>query len=381
MLVCIVAASHRGPLRFAPLRLSNSLLQQGAHSGRDDPAVRRHDRILAAARALHDRRDARRGADASCASRGDAGLRQQLAGHAPRDVRAPVPQRVSPGLEVERARRAREPRALSEPRASPTTGTSDSRRPPTVDGTPVVVDYPGAPDSTVAHFRLPRAARAARFGSRHVRVGRAAVDGAAPAGAARPHVRLRAVVSEGRRLRSRRLGAESARPGGRAVRRVRDVRRHDDRARRSGARVDRRSGRAAIRDGRACREPVRRGSATTRTASCRRTLAGDRAGGISRRAVRRRERASFRVERVAGLSVRGRHRTFDRCRRSALSDVGHRVGARAVQAGRRHDVGRRPRARAHDRSRSSGSSRSRDRTRIRRSRTCIGSTGAAPSSR
>ncbi|HTR79646.1 MAG TPA: M1 family metallopeptidase, partial [Gemmatimonadaceae bacterium] len=28
--------------------------------------------------------------------------------------------------------------------------------PPTVDGTPVVVDYPGAPDSTVAHFRLPR---------------------------------------------------------------------------------------------------------------------------------------------------------------------------------------------------------------------------------
>lgn len=27
--------------------------------------------------------------------------------------------------------------------------------PPTVNGTPVVVDYPGAPDSTVAHFRLP----------------------------------------------------------------------------------------------------------------------------------------------------------------------------------------------------------------------------------
>jgi hypothetical protein len=29
--------------------------------------------------------------------------------------------------------------------------------PPTVDGTPVFIDYPGAPDSTVAHFRLPRA--------------------------------------------------------------------------------------------------------------------------------------------------------------------------------------------------------------------------------
>ena len=27
---------------------------------------------------------------------------------------------------------------------------------PVVDGTPVIVDYPGAPDSTVAHFRLPR---------------------------------------------------------------------------------------------------------------------------------------------------------------------------------------------------------------------------------
>ena len=28
--------------------------------------------------------------------------------------------------------------------------------PPSVDGTPVFIDYPGAPDSTVAHFRLPR---------------------------------------------------------------------------------------------------------------------------------------------------------------------------------------------------------------------------------
>src|SRR4051812_676776 len=26
---------------------------------------------------------------------------------------------------------------------------------PVVDGTPVIIDYPGAPDSTVMHFRLP----------------------------------------------------------------------------------------------------------------------------------------------------------------------------------------------------------------------------------
>ena len=30
---------------------------------------------------------------------------------------------------------------------------------PVVDGTPVIIDYPGAPDSTVAHFRLPRPLR------------------------------------------------------------------------------------------------------------------------------------------------------------------------------------------------------------------------------
>src|SRR5438105_6571360 len=28
--------------------------------------------------------------------------------------------------------------------------------PPTFDGAPVFIDYPGAPDSTVVHFRLPR---------------------------------------------------------------------------------------------------------------------------------------------------------------------------------------------------------------------------------
>ncbi len=40
--------------------------------------------------------------------------------------------------------------------------------------------------------------------------------------------------------------------------------------------------------------------------------------------------------------------TCGRFRRSALSDVGHRVGARAVQAGRRHVVGRRARGRPND---------------------------------
>ena len=161
--------------------------------------------------------------------RGNARVRQQLAGHAARDVRPPVSERVSSGLEMERGRRARESRALSESRASPTTGTSDSPTPPVVDGTPVFVDYPGAPDSTVAHFKLAGAARAARLGAHRLRVGRAPVDGDATPGASRPHVRLCAVVSEGRGLRSRRLGAESARSGRRAVRRIRDVRRDDGR--------------------------------------------------------------------------------------------------------------------------------------------------------
>ncbi len=167
-----------------------------------------------------------------------------------------------PGSKWSARRRAREPRALSESRRARLSGTSDSRSRRRSTARRWSSTTRARPTARSRTFKLPRAARAARLDSRRVRVGRAAVDGDATPGAARPDVRLRAVVSEGRRLRSRRLGAESARAGRRAVRRVRHVRRHDGRARRPGARVDRRSGRAAIRDGRACRERVRRGSAT-----------------------------------------------------------------------------------------------------------------------
>src|SRR6478736_7208558 len=54
------------------------------------------------------------------------------------------------------ARDAYENRVRFQNLAEPDFGYERFTQAPTVDGTPVVVDYPGAPDSTVAHFRLPR---------------------------------------------------------------------------------------------------------------------------------------------------------------------------------------------------------------------------------
>lgn len=50
----------------------------------------------------------------------------------------------------------REHRVRFQNLADPDYGYERFTAPPVVDGTPVVVDYPGAPDSTVAHFRLAR---------------------------------------------------------------------------------------------------------------------------------------------------------------------------------------------------------------------------------
>ncbi len=156
---------------------------------------------------------------------------------------------------------------------------------------------------------------------------------------------LCAVVSQGGRVRSRRVGAERAGAGGRAVRRVRDVRRDADGARRSGAGGDGGAGERRSRVGARVAERA--------AAHQRKCVSGDRddgggcAGGLPRGTIRRARRAPLRVECVAGLQVRG-GRVCEAGAAHALSDVGHGGRARAVQAGRRHDVGTWDRARAHD---------------------------------
>jgi hypothetical protein len=54
------------------------------------------------------------------------------------------------------ARDSRENRHRFQDLRDPDYGYERFTQAPVVDGTPVIVDYPGAPDSTVAHFRLPR---------------------------------------------------------------------------------------------------------------------------------------------------------------------------------------------------------------------------------
>jgi hypothetical protein len=54
------------------------------------------------------------------------------------------------------ARDAAENRVRFQNLAEPDYGYERLTQAPTVDGTPAIVDYPGAPDSTVAHFKLPR---------------------------------------------------------------------------------------------------------------------------------------------------------------------------------------------------------------------------------
>ncbi len=68
-------------------------------------------------------------------------------------------------------------------------------------------DYPYAPDSTIAHWRLPRPLAP---DAGHDCLAGAAFDFTAAPGAAGPALRLRAVVSEGRRVRQVRLGGSPA---------------------------------------------------------------------------------------------------------------------------------------------------------------------------
>src|SRR5262249_59168826 len=74
-------------------------------SGRHHAPVRRYGRILATARSLHDRRDTGRVAVEAPLAR-HARVREQLAGHASRDVLPSVSQRVSAELEMEHLRRS-----------------------------------------------------------------------------------------------------------------------------------------------------------------------------------------------------------------------------------------------------------------------------------
>src|SRR5881397_191985 len=85
------------------------------------------------------------------------------------------------------------------------------------------------------------AARPGRLADGRDRVAGAAVHPAAAPGAPGPALRLRAVVSQGGRLRPLRLGGASPLPGGRVLRRVRELRRDARSPRRPG---DRRYGRA-----------------------------------------------------------------------------------------------------------------------------------------
>ena len=90
-------------------------------------------------------------------------------------------------------------------------------------GQPVEAIYPFAPDSTVVRFVLPEPLAPGDSMTVEMGVGCPALDGAAPPGAPGPPIRLRAVVSQGRRLRPVRLGGASALPRGRVLRRVRLV--------------------------------------------------------------------------------------------------------------------------------------------------------------
>ncbi len=343
-------------------------------SGRHDPAVRRHDRILAAARSLQvvatlDEAQTR------LAVGGGAHLHKQLAGHAPRDVRASVSQRVPARLEVERARRAARTACGFRTSPSPTSGTSDSRRrrrwterrsSSTIRGRPT------APSRTFSCRGRWR--RTTRFASishgtrarRRWRDDRGGVDG-------------RTTSRSGIRRSRSMIAAAGSRIAlharGRAVRRVRDLRRHDDRARRPGPRVDRRS--RERRSGMDAR--FENGSGAARRTRIRRApqtdARGGGAGGISRscgssrttsitsHGARRRTIGTRAASYVRQTPAHAHFPTWD----TVSVNVLYKPGDDTSWADRR----------ALDRtcSRSSGSSPSMGRTPIRRSPTCTGSTG------
>ena len=196
---------------------------------------------------------------------GAAALRQRVARHAARAVGAPAPQRVPSRLALERDRRGARGACGSSDSPSRTSRTSGSpaRRPSTARRSRA--EYPGGArqhrralaaaasarcrgDSLVANFAWE--ARASTVPRRQGRRGR--------------QLRLLAVVSEGRRVRPRRLAAARARAGGRVLRRVRRLRRDARAGRRPDGRRDGRAGQRRSRVGARCARRAR--AALTRTA-------------------------------------------------------------------------------------------------------------------
>ena len=317
--------------------------------------------------------------------RADAHVREQLAGHAPRDVRPPVSQRVPPGLQVERTRRARESRALPESRRARLSATSDSRRRRRSTArrwSSTIRARRTAPSRT---FELPRPLAPHDSIRIHFEWDARPSTVAAPTGAARPHVRLRAVVS-------RKSPCTIAAAGSR----IRSSPRASCTA--STAPTTSRWSCATIRCWRrpACRSSGDPGWARvsrTGAARARRRRVRERAAGRRRRRVP----AGYRAVRFFANNVHhfawsaspdyryeGGDLRSASCRARAFPDVGHASSVqRAVSS--RATTRRGATAARVDRTRSFalqwleshlGAVRL-----SRRSRTCIGSTRAAPSSR
>jgi hypothetical protein len=205
---------------------------------------------------------------------------------------------------------------------------------PVVDGTPVIIDYPGAPDSTVMHFRLPRPL--APHDSITIRL----------AWDARPSTVTRRQGRRGRtwdfaqwypKVAVYDRGGWEPNPLVPAGELYGEFGTYD-------VTMVVREWRSRVGAGVTQRAAVPRGERLSRCA-CGAQRAGP--GGVPRGALRGERRPSFRLDRVARLQVRRRDVRAQRATH-ALSDLGHGGGPRAVQAGRRFDVGRRPRGRAHD---------------------------------
>ncbi len=154
-------------------------------------------------------------------------------------------------------------------------------------------------------LRAATSARAGRLGDCRIRVGCAAVRDRLPtAGEERAPLRLLAVVSESRGVRSRRLGGAAVHSERRDVRRVRHVRRD---ARSRGGSGGGRDGRAGgRRSGMGEGEGVGRGASRARRIRERGHRAASRSRGAKGGALLRAQRAPLRLGDRSELSLRGR---------------------------------------------------------------------------
>ena len=118
---------------------------------------------------------------ASGAWRGRPHVCEQLARYAARDVLPAILNAFRPGSKWSGVD-ARENRVRFQDLKDPDYGYQRFTATPTFDGAPVAVTYPGAPDSTVAHFVSAAPAGARRLDPHSSAVGRAAEHRAAAAG-------------------------------------------------------------------------------------------------------------------------------------------------------------------------------------------------------